>query len=52
MVTAMNRPRAPRFREEDTGGFTERVVLTRRIAKVVKGGRRPPVQRVGRGGQW
>ncbi len=40
MVTAMNRPRAPRFREEDTGGFTERVVLTRRIAKVVKGGRR------------
>ena len=29
-----------RRREEDTGGFTERVVYTRRIAKVVKGGRR------------
>lgn len=27
-------------REEDTGGFSERVVYTRRIAKVVKGGRR------------
>ena len=32
------RDRAPR--EEDTGGFSERVVYTRRIAKVVKGGRR------------
>ena len=32
------RERAPR--EEDTGGFQERVVYTRRIAKVVKGGRR------------
>ena len=35
--------RAPRERtprEEDTGGFQERVVYTRRIAKVVKGGRR------------
>ena len=32
------RDRAPR--EEDTGGFQERVVYTRRIAKVVKGGRR------------
>ena len=32
------RERAPR--EEDTGGFSERVVYTRRIAKVVKGGRR------------
>ena len=32
------RERAPR--EEDTGGFQERVVHTRRIAKVVKGGRR------------
>ncbi len=32
------RDRAPR--EEDTGGFSERVVFTRRIAKVVKGGRR------------
>lgn len=29
-----------RGREEDTGGFSERVVYTRRIAKVVKGGRR------------
>ena len=27
-------------RDEDTGGFSERVVYTRRIAKVVKGGRR------------
>lgn len=32
------RERAPR--EEDTGGLQERVVYTRRIAKVVKGGRR------------
>ena len=32
------RERAPR--EEDTGGLSERVVYTRRIAKVVKGGRR------------
>ena len=32
------RERAPR--EDDTGGFQERVVFTRRIAKVVKGGRR------------
>lgn len=32
------RERAPR--EEDNGGFSERVVFTRRIAKVVKGGRR------------
>lgn len=32
------RERAPR--EDDTGGFQERVVYTRRIAKVVKGGRR------------
>ena len=29
-----------RFREDDTGGMSERVVFTRRIAKVVKGGRR------------
>ena len=29
-----------RGREEDTGGFSEKVVFTRRIAKVVKGGRR------------
>ena len=43
MVTTANRPRPnrpPREREEDTSGFTERVVYTRRIAKVVKGGRR------------
>jgi len=40
MVFAPDRPRGPRFRQEDTGGFTERVVYTRRIAKVVKGGRR------------
>ena len=33
-----SRDRAPR--EDDTGGFQERVVYTRRIAKVVKGGRR------------
>ena len=39
MVFAPDRAR-PRFREDDTGGMTERVVLTRRIAKVVKGGRR------------
>lgn len=43
MVSAAGRGRGgrPREREEDTsGGFTERVVYTRRIAKVVKGGRR------------
>ena len=34
------RPRQNRAREEDNSGFTERVVFTRRIAKVVKGGRR------------
>ena len=34
------RPRQNRMREEDNSGFTERVVYTRRIAKVVKGGRR------------
>ena len=33
-------PRERQPREEDTGGFQERVVYTRRIAKVVKGGRR------------
>ena len=32
--------REQRQREEDSGGFSERVVHTRRIAKVVKGGRR------------
>jgi len=40
MVFSPDRPRGPRFRQEDTGGMTERVVFTRRIAKVVKGGRR------------
>lgn len=40
MVSAPPRGRPGRFQEEDTGGFTERVVYTRRIAKVVKGGRR------------
>ena len=40
MVLARGRPRQPRPREEDPLGFTERVVFTRRIAKVVKGGRR------------
>ena len=43
MVSATSRPRPnrpPREREEDPSGFTERVVYTRRIAKVVKGGRR------------
>ena len=40
MVLARGRPRQPRPREEDPQGFTERVVFTRRIAKVVKGGRR------------
>ena len=40
MVFAPDRGRPFRQREEDTGGMTERVVFTRRIAKVVKGGRR------------
>ncbi len=43
MVNAASRPRSsrpPREGEEDPSGFTERVVYTRRIAKVVKGGRR------------
>lgn len=41
MVSAGGRPpRQGRGREEDSGGMTERVVYTRRIAKVVKGGRR------------
>lgn len=40
MVFMQDRPRPSRFREEDTGGMSERVVFTRRIAKVVKGGRR------------
>ena len=40
MVFAPSRPRFPRARDEDTGGMSERVVFTRRISKVVKGGRR------------
>ena len=40
MVFAPSRPRFPRGREDDTGGMSERVVFTRRISKVVKGGRR------------
>ena len=40
MTLTRGRPRQPRAREEDNSGFTERVVYTRRIAKVVKGGRR------------
>ena len=40
MVFAPDRGRPFRQREEDTGGMSERVVYTRRIAKVVKGGRR------------
>lgn len=40
MVSRTNRPRPERFREDDGSNFTERVVFTRRIAKVVKGGRR------------
>ena len=41
MVSTANRPRPNRPpRDEDPSGFTERVVYTRRIAKVVKGGRR------------
>jgi len=40
MVFAPSRTRPSRQREEDTSGLTERVIYTRRIAKVVKGGRR------------
>lgn len=40
MVSAPVRTRGPRPRDEDAGGMSERVVFTRRIAKVVKGGRR------------
>ena len=40
MVFAPSRPRPGRFQDEDASGFSERVVYTRRIAKVVKGGRR------------
>jgi small subunit ribosomal protein S5 len=40
MVSAPTRTRPGRMLDEDASGFTERVVYTRRIAKVVKGGRR------------
>ena len=40
MVTAFDRGQFGRPREEDAGGMSERVVFTRRISKVVKGGRR------------
>ena len=40
MVSAPSRGRPGRFQDEEAPGFTERVVYTRRIAKVVKGGRR------------
>lgn len=40
MVFAAERGQFGRGRDEDPSGMTERVVLTRRIAKVVKGGRR------------
>ena len=40
MVSAPPRPRGNRYQDEDPSGFSERVVYTRRIAKVVKGGRR------------
>ena len=40
MVSAFNRAPYGRFRDDDASGMSERVVYTRRIAKVVKGGRR------------
>ncbi len=40
MVLAPSRGRPGRQRDEDTSGLAERVIYTRRIAKVVKGGRR------------
>ena len=40
MVSAFDRTQFGRPREDDGSGMTERVVFTRRIAKVVKGGRR------------
>ena len=40
MVFAPGRPRRDRMRDDDASGMSERVVFTRRIAKVVKGGRR------------
>ena len=40
MVYAPPRGRPGRFQNEEASAFAERVVYTRRIAKVVKGGRR------------
>ena len=40
MVGAYDRGQFGRQRDEDPSGMTERVVFTRRISKVVKGGRR------------
>jgi small subunit ribosomal protein S5 len=40
MASARGRSRPGRQGEEEAGGLAERVVYTRRIAKVVKGGRR------------
>ena len=40
MVTSFDRGQFGRQREGNSGGMSERVVFTRRIAKVVKGGRR------------
>lgn len=40
MVSAFSRAQFGRPRDQDPAGMTERVVMTRRIAKVVKGGRR------------
>ena len=40
MVFSPDRGQFGRQRDDDGSGFTERVVLTRRISKVVKGGRR------------
>ena len=40
MVSVRDRGPFPRQRDDDASGMSERVVYTRRIAKVVKGGRR------------
>ena len=40
MVYAPSRTRPNRFNASEGPNYTERVVFTRRIAKVVKGGRR------------
>ena len=40
MVGAYDRGQFGRQRDEDPSGMSERVVFTRRISKVVKGGRR------------